>query len=100
MNRFESLGGWGRAAASGLLVALLAACSVEPTYKRPEVDTPAAFKEAPVAASGVSATSPQDTGTWKQAQPPTTRIAANGGRFSATRNSTRWKSRRLPRIRI
>lgn len=45
MKRFESLSGWGRAAASGLLVALLAACSLEPTYKRPDVDAPAAFKE-------------------------------------------------------
>jgi multidrug efflux system outer membrane protein len=62
MKRFESLPGWGRAAASGLLVALLAACSVEPTYKRPDVDTSATFKEAPVIAS-------QDAGTWKPAQP-------------------------------
>ncbi len=81
MKRFEILSGWGRAAASGLLLALLAACSVEPTYKRPEVDTPTAFKEAPVAASGTSAASAasgasgasgasaQDTGTWKTAQP-------------------------------
>src|SRR3954452_14301704 len=78
MKRFEILSGWGRAAASGLLLALLAACSVEPTYKRPEVDTPTAFKEAPVAASGASAASAasgasgasaQDTGTWKTAQP-------------------------------
>ncbi|TGT19402.1 RND transporter, partial [Mesorhizobium sp. M3A.F.Ca.ET.174.01.1.1] len=69
MKRYEFLSGWGRAAASGLLLALLAACSVEPTYKRPEVDTPAAFKEAPVAASGASAVSAQDTGTWKTAQP-------------------------------
>ncbi|MEC5404431.1 efflux transporter outer membrane subunit [Paraburkholderia sp. MPAMCS5] len=69
MERFESLRGWGRAAASGLLIALLAACSVEPTYKRPDVDTPVAFKEAPVAASGASAAPAQDTGTWKTAQP-------------------------------
>ncbi len=62
MKRFESLPGWGRAAASALLMALLAACSVEPTYKRPDVDTSAAFKEAPV----ISA---QDAGTWKPAQP-------------------------------
>lgn len=62
MKRFESLGGWGRAATSGLLMALLAACSVEPTYKRPDVDTSATFKEAPVI-------SPQEAGTWKPAQP-------------------------------
>jgi multidrug efflux system outer membrane protein len=69
--RFGSLSGWGRAAVSGLLVALLAACSVEPTYKRPDVDTPVAFKEAPAASatSAASAPSAQDTGTWKQAQP-------------------------------
>jgi multidrug efflux system outer membrane protein len=78
MKRFETriapVSGWGRAAVSGLLVALLAACSVEPTYKRPDVDTPVAFKEAPAAsaataASAPSASSAQDTGTWKQAQP-------------------------------
>jgi len=78
MNRFEtrtgSLSGWGRAAASTLLVALLAACSVEPVYKRPDVDTPAAFKEAPAAASaaaasGVTAASAQSNGSWKPAQP-------------------------------
>src|ERR1700758_1543772 len=77
MKRFESLSGWGRAAASGLLVALLAACSLEPTYKRPEVDTPVAFKETPAASatsaasapSGAPGASAQDNGTWKQAQP-------------------------------
>ncbi|HEY2604933.1 efflux transporter outer membrane subunit [Paraburkholderia sp. RL18-103-BIB-C] len=71
MKRFEFSGRWGRAAVSSLLVALLAACSVEPTYNRPEVDTPAAFKEAPVATatSAASAPSAQDTGTWKEAQP-------------------------------
>ncbi|KXU82662.1 RND transporter [Paraburkholderia monticola] len=77
-SRFDSLRGWGRAAASGLLIALLAACSVEPTYKRPDVETPAAFKEAPAvatpasAASGVatgSAASAENNGTWKPAQP-------------------------------
>ena len=70
-SRIEPLNGWGRAAVSGLLVALLAACSVEPTYKRPDVDTPTAFKEAPAASatSAASAPSAQDTGTWKPAQP-------------------------------
>ena len=35
--------------ATGLLAALLvlAGCSVAPTYQRPDVTTPAAFKEAP-----------------------------------------------------
>src|SRR5437588_776582 len=75
MKRFgfsgQLSGRWGRAAVSGLLMALLAACSVEPTYNRPEVDTPAAFKEAPAASAsaGASAPSVQNTGTWKQAQP-------------------------------
>lgn len=43
------------AAASGLLVSLLAACAVGPDYKRPDVATPAAFKEAPVLAPGEQA---------------------------------------------
>lgn len=39
---------------------LLAGCSLAPTYRRPAVDTPAAFKET---------VPPAETGTWKQAQP-------------------------------
>ena len=62
MKRFESMRGWGRAAASSLLMMLLVACSVEPTYKRPDVPTPAAFKEAPVIDA-------KDAGTWMPAQP-------------------------------
>ena len=62
MKRFESMRGWGRAAASGLLLMLLAACSVEPTYKRPDAPVPAAFKEAPVIDA-------KDAGTWMPAQP-------------------------------
>ena len=50
-----------RALAGGLLMALVAACSTGPTYKRPDVDTPQAFKEAPLPAS--------EAGTWKSAQP-------------------------------
>ncbi|NML32624.1 efflux transporter outer membrane subunit [Paraburkholderia antibiotica] len=65
ISGFVSMRGWGRAATSALLMALLAACSVEPTYKRPDVDTPAAFKEAP----GVTAATAQQTGTWKSAEP-------------------------------
>lgn len=68
MKRVESMSGWGRAAVSGLLAALLAACSVEPTYKAPDVNAPAAFKEAP-AGSTATAASPHDTGSWKPAQP-------------------------------
>ncbi|OLL32339.1 RND transporter [Burkholderia sp. SRS-W-2-2016] len=74
MKRYQSLRGWGRAAASALLVALLAACSVEPTYQRPDVAAPAAFKEAPVTASTGASAVPaaadaQNAGTWKAAQP-------------------------------
>jgi len=44
MKSFEQMSGLGRAAASTLLMLLLAACSLEPTYKRPDAATPAAFK--------------------------------------------------------
>ncbi|TKC92409.1 efflux transporter outer membrane subunit [Trinickia terrae] len=47
---------------SGLMATLLAACAVGPKYQRPEVDTPAAFKEAPAATA-------ENTGTWKLAEP-------------------------------
>jgi multidrug efflux system outer membrane protein len=70
-SRFGSMSRWGGVALSGLLVALLAACSVEPVYKRPDVDAPAAFKEAPTASAISTASAPgaQDVGTWKPAQP-------------------------------
>lgn len=51
---------------SALLAALLvlAGCSVAPTYERPSVDTPAAFKEAaPAAKTG------ENGSQWKTAQP-------------------------------
>lgn len=51
-----------RAVAGGLLMALMAACSVGPTYKRPQMDTPVAFKEAPTMSA-------QEAGAWKPAQP-------------------------------
>ncbi|MBU9226332.1 multidrug efflux transporter outer membrane subunit OpcM [Burkholderia multivorans] len=51
------------AAASALLATLLAACAVGPDYKRPDVTTPAAFKEAPTLAPG------EQAGTWKPAEP-------------------------------
>ncbi|ENG0264890.1 RND transporter, partial [Burkholderia multivorans] len=51
------------AAASTLLATLLAACAVGPDYKRPDVTTPAAFKEAPTLAPG------EQAGTWKPAEP-------------------------------
>ena len=52
-----------RALAAGLLMTLVAACSVGPTYKRPEIDTPTAFKEAPTAPPS------QAANAWKPAQP-------------------------------
>ena len=59
-------GGAMRMLASGLLIALLAACSLDPAYKRPDMNIPSAFKEAPqadaTAASGAQ-------GQWKPAQP-------------------------------
>ncbi|MEM5387237.1 efflux transporter outer membrane subunit [Paraburkholderia phymatum] len=76
MTRFEQMRGAGRVAASALLMLLLAACSVEPTYHRPDAPTPAAFKEAPVSAattSGASAPAAalpaSEAGTWKPAEP-------------------------------
>jgi multidrug efflux system outer membrane protein len=66
MKRYDSVAGWTRVArgafASGLMLALLAACAVGPNYQRPEVATPAAFKEA-------APPTAQANGTWKLAQP-------------------------------
>ncbi|MFC0401165.1 efflux transporter outer membrane subunit [Paraburkholderia rhizosphaerae] len=62
MKKDQTMGGLGRAAASALLLMLLAACSVEPTYKRPDAPTPTAFKEAP-------ALDAKEAGTWKPAEP-------------------------------
>lgn len=57
----SSMGSFGLATC--LLAALLiAGCSVAPTYQRPEVTTPVAFKEA-------AKVSPEDEAKWKQAQP-------------------------------
>ncbi len=53
----------GLAGLSALMSALLAACAVGPDYKRPDVATPAAFKEAPTLAAG------EQAGTWKPAEP-------------------------------
>ncbi|KVM93991.1 RND transporter [Burkholderia stagnalis] len=55
-----------RAATATLLAALLAACAVGPDYQRPDVATPAAFKEAPALAAG------EQAGTWKRAEPSDT----------------------------
>src|SRR5580658_4267703 len=41
---------------------LLSACRVGPDYKRPPVDTPAAYKETPAA-------TPSEAGQWAPAQP-------------------------------
>lgn len=43
-----------------MLLLVLAGCSVAPTYERPEVFTPASYKEAPA---------PQASADWKEAQP-------------------------------
>ncbi len=51
------------AGASALLVSLLAACAVGPDYHRPDVTTPAAFKEAPTLAPS------EQAGSWKAAEP-------------------------------
>jgi multidrug efflux system outer membrane protein len=51
------------AAASALLVTLLAACAVGPDYRKPDVTTPVAFKEAPTLAGN------EQKGTWKPAEP-------------------------------
>ncbi|RKP45276.1 efflux transporter outer membrane subunit [Trinickia fusca] len=65
MKRFDSAAGIMRTAqrvlAGGLLMALVAACSLEPQYKRPDMGVPSAFKETPEAL--------QHEGTWKAAQP-------------------------------
>ncbi len=55
---------WRRArlATSLTLLAWLVACSVEPTYQRPDAAVPAAFKEAPPQG-------PHDVGTWTPAKP-------------------------------
>jgi multidrug efflux system outer membrane protein len=54
---------------SGLLASMLvvAGCSLAPTYDKPDVAAPAAFKETPVETT--SSLSPAEAGTWKTAQP-------------------------------
>src|SRR5260370_28656910 len=49
---------------SGLLASMLmvAGCSLAPTYAKPDVNAPEAFKETPVQTNA-------DAGTWKTAQP-------------------------------
>ncbi len=56
---------------SSLIASLLvvAGCSLAPTYERPAVDTPVAFKESSTTSTAASATVPADSGTWKTAQP-------------------------------
>ncbi|TDV34386.1 multidrug efflux system outer membrane protein [Paraburkholderia caballeronis] len=55
-----------RVAAAAALAAWLAACSVEPTYHRPDAAAPAAFKEAP---QQTDAQGPHDVGSWTPARP-------------------------------
>lgn len=56
---------------SGLLAAMLvvAGCSLEPHYDKPDVNAPAAFKETPVQTESADKLSPAEAGTWKTAQP-------------------------------
>src|SRR5260221_8684943 len=63
MNTYLSRRGLG---VPGLLVStlLVAGCSLAPTYEKPDVHTPEAFKETPVQTSANA-----DAGTWKTAQP-------------------------------
>ncbi|HWX11339.1 MAG TPA: efflux transporter outer membrane subunit [Trinickia sp.] len=67
MKRHETAAGAAalarRALAGGFLIALVSACSVEPTYQRPQMNVPPAFKEAGQAVSNGAA------GAWKPAQP-------------------------------
>ncbi|NWC18112.1 RND transporter [Pseudomonas gingeri NCPPB 3146 = LMG 5327] len=51
---------------SSALLSLLSACSVEPTYNRPDVPTPQTFKEA--SAEQKQASLPKDS-AWKNAEP-------------------------------
>ncbi|MDR5775392.1 MULTISPECIES: efflux transporter outer membrane subunit [unclassified Caballeronia] len=55
----------------GLMAALLvvAGCSLAPTYEKPDVHAPSAYKETPQRTSDTSALAPSETGTWKTAQP-------------------------------
>lgn len=66
VKRFEKTHGAtsiaARALAGSVLIALVAACSLEPTYKRPDMNIPSAFKETGQPAESA-------TGTWKEAQP-------------------------------
>jgi multidrug efflux system outer membrane protein len=66
MNTSSSLKRW--LGLSGLLASMLvvAGCSLAPTYTKPDVDAPAAFKEE---APAQTALAPSETGTWKTAQP-------------------------------
>lgn len=48
---------------------ILAGCSVAPTYERPGMATPAAFKEAPLNASASAVEAKPAAGAWKPAQP-------------------------------
>ena len=56
---------------SALLGSLLvvAGCSLAPTYTKPDVSAPAAFKETPHEPTQDAALAPSEQGTWKTAQP-------------------------------
>ena len=48
---------------------IVAGCSLAPTYEKPDVHPPAAFKETATVASGTDAIPVAERGTWKTAQP-------------------------------
>nr|WP_318289703.1 efflux transporter outer membrane subunit [Paraburkholderia sp. BL8N3] len=57
---------------SGLVASMLvvAGCSLAPTYEKPDVGAPTAFKETPAHTTDAADTiSPAEAGTWKTAQP-------------------------------
>src|SRR5690349_2882521 len=74
LNKTAGARGMGRDAmrmlASGLLIALLAACSLDPAYKRPDMNIPSAYKEAPQTDATTKSEAPgASAGQWKPAQP-------------------------------
>ena len=67
------LGRWAGLSTLAAALLVVAGCSLAPTYEKPDVNAPAAYKEAPVASvatTGTQAgTSDGEPGTWKTAQP-------------------------------
>ena len=67
------LGRWAGLSTLAATLLVVAGCSLAPTYVKPDVNAPAAYKEAPVASVATTgaqaASSDGETGTWKTAQP-------------------------------